>query len=64
MTADELVMFYHEHYHDGVTFQAIFGEKTDFASLTAKYSVQEIVKRIQDWKNETDKRQENQKQKE
>lgn len=51
MTADELLEFYKEYYGDGVTFQKIFGREYDFKSLVEQYSTQEIVMRIQNWKD-------------
>lgn len=51
MTADELLEFYKEYYRDGVTFEKIFGKEYDFKSLVQRYSPQEIVMRIQNWRD-------------
>jgi len=50
MTADDLLKFYGKYYSDGVTFKEIFGEKCDFQSLVERFSFNEIVMRIQEWR--------------
>lgn len=50
MTADDLLKFYGKYYSDGVTFKEIFGEKYDFQSLVERFSFNEIVMRIQEWR--------------
>lgn len=51
MTADDLLKIYGKYYSDGVTFKEIFGEKYDFTSLTERFTLKEIVMRIQEWRN-------------